>query len=93
MRGPVVWKYFQESFAEWATLTVVVVLLFGAFFVIKSWFRKEPDGNASDHELLIRMTELHRQGDLSQDEFRSIRSRLVNNEPEPRPRQDPDQSN
>lgn len=38
---------------------------------------EDTDPAAADREMLMAITELHREGDLSQDEFRSIKGQLV----------------
>lgn len=44
---------------------------------IRAWFRDDADGEDRPGDLLLDMRELHRQGGLSDEEFRLITSRLI----------------
>ena len=74
------WRLTQASTAEWiafgVALSVVVVLIWLSFW-IRSWFRDDVDPEAAKHQMLAQIGDLHRQGDLSVEEYRSIKSRLV----------------
>ena len=72
---------FAESLKNSAVLwLIVLVLLLVAVFVIM-WIRdryRDREGHAaSAHELLTQIGDLHREGDLTDNEFRSIKNRLV----------------
>ena len=67
------------SLAPWQWGLVVLVGSIGvwALFRLRAWFR-EDDGRADDHmEMLTQFRDLHRQGGISEDEYRLIKSQLV----------------
>jgi hypothetical protein len=67
----------HETTYGWIGLILLITLLVWSIFRIRSWFREDEDPAALDHEMLSRFGELHREGDLSEEEYRLIRSRLV----------------
>lgn len=65
--------------SAWTFLSFGVVMIIGVWAVVRIRARfKEDEGFAtSDHRLLSEIGNLQREGDLSDDEYRSIKSRLV----------------
>ena len=61
-------------------LLLVAVLLIGIWVIvlIRTRYRGREDHSTSAHLMLSQFGDLHREGDLTDDEFRSIKSRLVN---------------
>ena len=59
-----------------ATVTAVGVLTV-AIYLIRSWLRENDGPAASDCELLADYREMHRRGELSDEEFRIIKSRMA----------------
>jgi hypothetical protein len=70
-------KLLQASWLEWLGLIVAVGVAVWLIFRIRAWFRDGEDPAADDHGMLMQITELRRQGGLSDEEFRSIKGRLV----------------
>jgi LPXTG-motif cell wall-anchored protein len=69
-------KLFQVSWLPWAGL---FLLLAGAAWLIlriRARFRDRDDPTEGADRMLMQMGELHRQGGLSDEEYRSIRSKL-----------------
>ena len=67
------------SLAPWQWGVVVLVGSIGVWsvFRLRAWFR-EDDGRADDHlEMLTQFRDLHRQGGISEDEYRLIKSQLM----------------
>ncbi len=61
---------------QWVPIVVVLGVLIGAIIWLRARFRDD-DGPAEDSlEMLSQFRELHQRGELSEDEFRSIKSRL-----------------
>jgi hypothetical protein len=56
---------------------LAIVVLAIAVYALRSWFRDGEDPAASAHEMLAQYRELQRQGDLSDEEYRLIKSRLA----------------
>ena len=79
----ILWRLLDGSAAEWigfAGAIVVVVVLICVIFRVRSWFREDEGPAAWSHEMLLQFRDLHREGDLTDTEFRSIKSRLLNEE-------------
>jgi hypothetical protein len=74
------WKLLDASAGEWigflAALAGIVFLLWLALRV-RSWFRGGEDPAETEQQMLTQMGNLYRQGDLTDEEYRSIKSRLV----------------
>jgi hypothetical protein len=60
-----------------ATTVTAIALLAIAVYLIRSWLRDNDGPAASTHELLADYWEMHRQGELSDEEFRIIKSRMA----------------
>ncbi len=72
-------KQYWSAMAPWQWAIVLIAVSVGAWsiFQLRAWFR-EDTGRADDNlEMLTQFRDLHRQGDLSEDEYRLIKSRLV----------------
>ena len=62
---------------QWAIALVVACVGVWSIFQMRAWFR-EDSGRADDNlKMLTQFRDLHRQGGLSEDEYRLIKSRLV----------------
>ncbi len=59
-----------------STVTAIAVLAV-AIYVVRSWLRENDGPAASDHELLAEYREMNRRGELSDEEFRIIKCRMV----------------
>ena len=70
-------KLMQASLWEWIGIIVLTALAAWLIFRIRAWFRGGEDPAADDHGMLMQISELRRQGDLSEEEYRSIKGRLV----------------
>ncbi len=72
-------KKYAATMPPWQWAVVVLVGSIGVWclFQLRAWFR-EDDGRADGHlEMLTQFRDLHRQGGISEDEYRLIKSRLV----------------
>lgn len=58
------------------TVTAIGVMVF-AVYLIRSWLRENDGPAASEHELLSEYREMHRRGELSDEEFRIIKGRMA----------------
>lgn len=61
---------------EWGISVVALSLAVWAIGWLRSHFREDSDDADGTLEMLTQFRELHQEGGLSDDEFRSIRSRL-----------------
>jgi uncharacterized membrane protein len=71
------WKLLNRSAWELFGLVVAILVLAWLIVKIRSWLTGDDDPAEGDHELLVSIRELNREGDLTDDEYRSIKSRLV----------------
>jgi hypothetical protein len=72
-----VWDFLGESFFAWIGLCVALLILAGVVYRLRSWWREDAGRAVDSNELLTQFRELHREGDLTEAEFRSIKSRLA----------------
>ncbi|WP_339732515.1 hypothetical protein [uncultured Gimesia sp.] len=74
-------KLFKELFEghvlQWILAVLVVSFLIWLVVWIVGCFRENEDRHVDASELLLQFSEMRREGDLTDDEFRSIRKRLV----------------
>jgi hypothetical protein len=70
-------KLLQASLLEWIGLIAAIAFAVWLIFRIRARFRGGDDPEAVDHGMLMQISELRRRGDLSEEEYRSIKGRLV----------------
>ncbi len=70
-------EFLAQSAWLWLTFAVSFLLLIWLVVRIGAWLREDTGPAASDYEMLTAIGEMHRRGDLSDEEFRSIKSQLV----------------
>jgi hypothetical protein len=70
-------RVFQASWYWWVILFAVVAVAAWLLFRIRARYRDHEDPAEDDHRLLMQIGEMHREGGLSEEEFRSIKSRLI----------------
>ncbi|MEX2286220.1 MAG: hypothetical protein WD648_03965 [Planctomycetaceae bacterium] len=68
-----IWKLIAASCGLFVCLVVAGWLMIR----IRSRYRDNEDPAAAEQQMLAQIRDLHRQGDLSEDEYRSIKGRLV----------------
>ncbi|MGD9856998.1 MAG: hypothetical protein AB7U20_18770 [Planctomycetaceae bacterium] len=71
------WKVVHASLVQWIGLLVALGVLVGLILRVRALLSEDTDATADHHELLTSISELHREGDLSEDEYRSIKGRLI----------------
>jgi hypothetical protein len=60
-----------------ATTVTAIIVLAIAIYLIRSWLRENDGPAASEYELLAEYREMHRRGELSDEEFRIIKGQMV----------------
>ena len=60
-----------------SALALVVAASLWGIVKIRSWFRERDDPAASANQMLSQYREMHQRGDLSEEEYRLIKSRLT----------------
>ena len=66
-----------EICAYVVALIAVIVVLIWVIVRVRSRYRDDDDPAATDRSMLLGLGDLHRGGDLSDEEYRSIKKRLV----------------
>ena len=78
---PLKQKLFKELFdghiVEWVLAVLLIIFLIWLTVWIVGRFRENEDRHVDARELLLQFAEMQREGDLTDDEFRSIKKRLV----------------
>jgi hypothetical protein len=72
-----VWDFLGESVFAWIGLCLALLILAGVVYWLRSWWREDAGRAVDSNDLLTQFRELHREGDLTEEEFRSIKSRLT----------------
>lgn len=70
------WKIFNATYFQVIIFFVVLALCIWLILWIKSILQKDENLAVNDQLILNQMAELYRQGDLSEEEFRSIKGRV-----------------
>jgi hypothetical protein len=68
--------FFQESYLQWIGLGIAISFLIWGALRIRAHFRDESDESIDNHLLLQQFRELRSQGDLSEEEFRKLKSQI-----------------
>ncbi|WP_145224574.1 hypothetical protein [Gimesia algae] len=66
-----------DHLVEWILAVLIVSFLIWLIVWVVGRFRENEDRHVDARELLMQFAEMRREGDLSDDEFRSIKKRLV----------------
>jgi hypothetical protein len=69
-------RLMQVSWMAWFGLFALLAVAAWLVLRIRARFRDREDPMEGDHQMLMQMGELHRRGGLSDQEFRSIKSKL-----------------
>ena len=83
----------DPTIRDFVKVSVVPFLLVALLIAVGVWmlvrvrarFRDNEDPTAADHQMLMQISNLRRQGDLSEEEYRSIKGRLVERLGDPAP--------
>ena len=71
------WEVLKRAALTNGVTVLLAALLVWSAFKLRAWYR-EDTGPADDrHELLVLFKDIQRQGDLTDEEYRSIRGRLT----------------
>lgn len=76
----ILWRLLEGSPSQWAGLLIALAVIFVLVVVsirIRAWFREDADPRVAEQQMLSRIGDLRRQGDLTEAEYRSIKSQLI----------------
>ncbi len=73
----IITKILSATYWQWLVLLVGLVVLVRLVMRIRASLREDDDPSIVDHQMLVEITELQRQGEITEGEYRSIKSRLV----------------
>ena len=79
-RDDILWNLLNGSPREWAWFVgglAGIAAVLWAFSRFAAWLRDDEDTAAVEQMMLTDINELHRGGDLSDEEYRSIKGRLL----------------
>ena len=66
-----------QAFIPLITTVAAIAVLAVVIYLIRSWLRENDGPAASELELLSEYREMHRRGELSDEEFRIIKGRMA----------------
>lgn len=69
-------RLLQASWMAWLGLFALLAVSAWCVIRIRARFRDREDPAEGGHQMLMQMGELHREGGLSDEEYRSIKSKL-----------------
>ena len=73
-------RLVETSTPLWIGIIVAILVLAFVVHRVRAWYRDRDDTADHSDEILQQMRELHREGDLSEEEFRSIKGQLTNSQ-------------
>lgn len=76
-------QFFEQSWLPFAGLAVAVAVMIWAVVRIRTYFREEPDTAGGCEFLLSDLREMKQKGDLSEEEFRKLKSQFNKRDNDP----------
>ena len=70
-------EVFSASVWTWIGLIVAILVLAWIVVRVRAWYRDDEDHAENAQRLLSEIQEMYDEGELSQEEFRSIKGRLT----------------
>ena len=70
-------EFVQDSLWWWVGLLFAIVLLVWIVVRLREWFREDSDPADDSRRMLSDIREMYHEGDLSEEEYRSIKGRLI----------------
>lgn len=70
-------RVLSESMWTWIGLVFALLILAWGIRRIRAWYREDDDPAGNAREMLSEIREMYVEGDLSEEEFRSIKGRLT----------------
>ena len=70
-------EFLQDSLWGWVGLLFAIAFLGWSVVRLRAWFRDDSDPADDSGRMLSEIREMYHEGDLSEEEYRSIKGRLV----------------
>lgn len=70
-------RILEDTLWHWTGLVVGVIVMIVAVVMIRGWLRDDDDPAHEDQQMLRQIAELQRRGELSGEEYRSIKGRII----------------
>lgn len=77
MTRDALWDKLTGSAWQFVALGLVVLVAVWLVVRIRAWSRDDEDPAAAEHQMLSHLADLRREGNLSEEEYRSIKGRLA----------------
>ena len=71
------WRFLKASSLPWMAVGLLVVLGIVVITWVRKRYRDREDREAAMQQMLLQFREIKREGDLTDEEYRSIKNRLV----------------
>ncbi len=71
------WNVVDQTSLVTIGLIVALLVLAWLVHIVRTWYWDSEDHTGGEEELLTHLRDLKREGELSEEEFRSIKSRLI----------------
>lgn len=68
--------FVKQTYLQWIGLGIAISVLIWVAVRIRAYFRDEADEADDKHRLLQQFRELHTEGELTEEEYRKLKSRL-----------------
>lgn len=68
--------FFKETYLQWIALIFAISFLIWGAMRIRAYFLEESDTTDDNHRLLNQFRDLQTQGDLTDEEYRKLKSRI-----------------
>lgn len=75
--------FFEQSWLPFVGLAIAVAVMIWAVVRIRTYFQEEPDTAGSSEFLLSDLREMKQKGDLSEEEFRKLKSQFNKRDNDP----------
>ena len=69
--------FMQDSLWWWVGLLFAIVVLTWTVLRLRQWFQEDSDPADDSRRMLSEIREMYHEGDLSEQEYRSIKGRLI----------------
>lgn len=76
-RDSILWRLMEGSPWQWGGMLIALAALVALVVWLQRWLRQDPANEDHTNDLLTQFGDLHRQGELTDEEYRRVRSKLI----------------